>query len=147
MSKIGDKIRTCIKQFVDNPVKFRPYDSYAMRKYKLNGLLHKTRNANKNNFRAQLEWQTSGSELYTCIFKHFGIMDFGYDYYKYFNPYRYTVQRELYEDDASKIDMTKFKDVNVLVLSTDLLRREPEIVKNFNGNSFIGELLKKFGME
>ena len=74
-------------------------------------------------------------------------MDCGYDYYKYFKPYKYTVQHELYEDDANKIDMTKFKDINVLVLSTDLLRREPEIVKNFNGNSFIGELLKKFGIE
>ena len=74
-------------------------------------------------------------------------MDIGYDYYRYFNPYKYTVQRELYINDINKIDMSKFKDVNVLVLSTDLLRREPDIRQNFNRNSFIASLCEKYGVE
>jgi len=74
-------------------------------------------------------------------------MDIGYEYYKYFNPYRYTVQRELYIDDINKIDMSNFKDVNVLVMSTDLLRREPDIKEKFNPNSFIASLCKKYGVK
>lgn len=92
-STIGNEIRTLIKQFVDDPLKFREYDSRTMRKFKLNGILEKVKLSDKGNFRSQLDWQTAGSELYTCIFKHLGIMDLGYDYYKYFNPYKYTVQR------------------------------------------------------
>ena len=48
-------------------------------------------------------------------------------------------------EDISRIDMDRFKDVNVLVLSTDLLRREPDILKKFNANSFISNIAKNMG--
>ena len=146
-SSIGDEIRKCIKQFVDDPTRFRHYDSDQMRRFKFKGLLHKMRMSNNENFRPQLEWQMAGSELYTSIFRYLNIMDLSYDYYKYFNPYKYTVQRELYIDDIKTIDVSKFKDVGVLILSTDLLRREPDICQNFNSNSFIANLLKKYKMQ
>jgi hypothetical protein len=50
-SKTGDKIRTCAKQFVDDPIKFRIYDSQTMKKFKLNGLLYKIRTSGKYDVR------------------------------------------------------------------------------------------------
>ena len=51
-SETGDKIRTYAKQFMDNPIKFRIYDSPKMKRFKLDGLLYKMRTSGKYDVRS-----------------------------------------------------------------------------------------------
>lgn len=83
-----------------------------------------------------------GSRLWTNIYNKLNLTSLAYDYYKYFNPYKYDIQYKLYNDNIETIDKNVFDNICILTLSTDLLRREPQILKNYNKNSFIENILK-----
>lgn len=146
MGEKGNQIRNCLKNFFENPLKHQPYDSKRMRRMKVDGVIQKLKYDNIN-YRSLLGWNIAGSELYTSIFKYIGIMDESYDYYKFFNPFHFSIQEQLYTKDWTTINPKLFEHVGVFVLSFDLLRREPQILENYISNSFIGKLLKKYNLK
>lgn len=143
-STYSQKIKKLIKKFVDNPFIIH----YFFNNEQCKNCKKLNINIIKNNLTTLKEklqimpFNYMGSRLWTNIYNKLNLISLAYDYYKYFNPYKYDIQYKLYNDNIETIDKNVFDNICILTLSTDLLRREPQILKNYNKNSFIENILK-----
>ncbi len=134
--QIMDDLQTVI----DHPEEFMPWDSPALRSFKTHIRQYKTLREK----RIRAEWCFFGSELFTCLGRYYHFLDDAFDFRRHINPYHFSQIYKLYVFPESEAMHAKMKNVHLLALSSDLLRREPYILQNMRPDSFVARLLETF---
>lgn len=137
----GNRFKQMLAEFYDDPQKIREYDNEEMVRKKVMIMEY----PDKISALSNAEWGIGGSTLYTNIAQTMNIDKTSlYDYYEYFNDFKYDEQFALWTYDEQEYMHFRNQNVKILVLSMNLLARDRNILINFNPNSYVGKLLKRY---
>ena len=141
--KFGSRFRHVIEKLndlVDNPTKSFEWDNDVLSNWKSHLKNFKTVKEQRIN----APWKFFGSELYTNVGKHFGFDKDPIDFRTFANPIHYTELFQTYVFENTGALNRYLKNIPILMMSNDLLRREPWILRNFREDSFMADLMKSF---
>lgn len=136
----GIKFKKMLYEFYENPTLIRDYDNAEMIEAKKNIQKYET----KKEALSHARWSIGASCLWTSINETIKMGDDMYDYYKYFNNFKFTEQYQLWEYEDYEYMHFSNRHVKILTMSMNLLDREPEIVAKFNHNSYMAKIIDKY---